>query len=540
MAFAFPYFLLALVPWAAVTLWLLVERPRRVRVPFLPLWRGPAAVPRQRSAIQWPPVSLAAAMAAMLLAIVAAAGPRVRGAASAGALTIVVDRGITMGKSSRMHQAAEAIAAQLPGSGVVDLVMVPDGQLRRMDRASWLGAVRDSAVTAVDTSSDLTTVVRARLRESAGAVVVISNRALSVSDRRVVQVAPEGPMQNLGIVAIAARAEPSPQVMIRLKNEAALTEATLVVATAEHRLSQRVVLPSGGQERSVFVDLPTLGPVVSAKLQVEDDIAADDQAFLVRQRSWPRIEARLALPPELERMFEVYAAHRPPSATSQRVSIVGDAAAAGGSPAIIIPPLPAASTRPADVRVSDHPVVRQADLAAVLGEVRLAAGPPEGDWTPVLRLGGQAAVVVREAPARQAWVGFGSESLARSPQFVVFWSSVLDWTGEGGESFGWSLPQALGSGWRAWEAGPPAGVQAGLWPGVWVHADGRMMAINAPAVPLEELALRTEWRAQLRPLLAAGAGARELSGGLLAASLGALAVAAITWQRRPAAAGVAA
>lgn len=533
MAFAFPWFLLALVPWAAVTLWLLVERPRRVRVPFLPLWRGPAAVPRQRSAIRWPPISLAAAMLAMLLAVLAAARPFVSDGAVARAITIIVDRGITMGTSSRMHQAAQAVAAELPGAGAVDLVLIPDGQLRRMDRTTWLAAVQKSTVSAADTTSTLASIVRARLQESAGVVLLISNRVVDMSDRRLVQVVPEGAMQNISIVSIAARAEPVAQVMVRVRNESAQAAATLAVACGDQRVSRRISLPGRGQEQAVFLDLPSLGPVVSAGLEVQDDIPADDQAFLVRQRSWPRIEPRMPLPSELGRMLEVYSAHRTPAEASLRVAIVADIAAAGDSPAVIVPATAPPATRPAHVRTADHPVWREADFAGALEEVRLAAAPPSGAWTPLMELDGQAAVAVRESPARQVWVGFASEAFARSPQFVVFWTNVLDWTGQGGESFGASLPQALGPGWRFWDAAPAAHGEPGFWPGVWVHPDGRMLAINAPHARLDDLAKPSEWRARLRQLQGPGGAGRDLSAALLVASLAALAVAALTWERRP-------
>src|SRR5207249_3415211 len=78
MTFVAPIWLLGLVPWAAVTLWLLWGRRKKEPVPFLPLWQGAEGKMRVQQSMQTPPIALAAAILAMLMALLAAARPTAR------------------------------------------------------------------------------------------------------------------------------------------------------------------------------------------------------------------------------------------------------------------------------------------------------------------------------------------------------------------------------------------------------------------------------------------------------------------------------
>src|SRR3954469_3755183 len=119
MILASPLWLLALIPWSGVALWMLIGRNPRVAVPFIELWNDSDAPKRRASrAIQRPPVAMACALLAMLLALVAAARPAiVRGRQP---LRVLVDRGVTMGSP----QAVERVLSQLGRSDVID---VPEG-----------------------------------------------------------------------------------------------------------------------------------------------------------------------------------------------------------------------------------------------------------------------------------------------------------------------------------------------------------------------------------------------------------------------------
>src|SRR5438477_11767647 len=75
MSFASPIWLALLLPWVALSIWLLWMRYSGTRVPFLELWRGPIEPSRATRRFHLPPLALIALVAAMLLAVLAAARP---------------------------------------------------------------------------------------------------------------------------------------------------------------------------------------------------------------------------------------------------------------------------------------------------------------------------------------------------------------------------------------------------------------------------------------------------------------------------------
>src|ERR1700688_4862234 len=98
MTFASPLWLVGLLPWIGVALYLLWGRRKRRDVPFLELWRGPAAVEHAKWKVSAPPVALAMALLAMLAGILGAGRPAARrgGGDQSIAIAVVVDRGLTM------------------------------------------------------------------------------------------------------------------------------------------------------------------------------------------------------------------------------------------------------------------------------------------------------------------------------------------------------------------------------------------------------------------------------------------------------------
>ena len=65
--------------------------------------------------------------------------------------------------------------------------------------------------------------------------------------------------------------------------------------------------------RKFFVDLPALDAAAVAEIDVGagDDIAIDNVAHAKRQRSFPAIEIRAAVPAEVRRVVEAYGKARP-------------------------------------------------------------------------------------------------------------------------------------------------------------------------------------------------------------------------------------
>jgi hypothetical protein len=155
----------------------------------------------------------------------------------------------------------------------------------------------------------------------------------------------------------------------------------------------------------------------------------------------------------------------------------------------------------------------------------MTAPVPSGGWTTLVHRGDQVWLAVREAPARQVWMGFDAPEWTRTPDFVVFWASLFDWLGQGTPTYVSQKVGDLGPEWSPVETSfgdPP------LWPGLYRRADGAVAAMNSGLVapgPVSE----TNWKDRLGQLR--GDGGRSLSPDLLLAALGCLLWASVTWKR---------
>ncbi len=527
-----PIWLLALLPWAALTVWLLWGRRQRTDVPFLELWREAAEDTQARRRMRVPPVAIALAIAAMLLAILAAGRPVLRGVGprQGTRLTVIVDRGITMSAAAdgrpRFVRAAEAASAELAKAGganvEMSLLTVP-GDLTPLEvKGGLAAAVAVLAPTARNTTEILRAGVAAQLAQGDGPVLVLTDQDLGRHDPRLVQITPEHAIHDIGIAMISARSEPQPQVMVRVRNHSSRTTAHLEVRSGDARSVRQIELaPSGGGLRDYFIDLPTLGDTVEASLDVSDDIPADDRAWLVRERSWPRVVAMGPINPELERMIAVYARHHPSSDASQAVGIVTDPKdlPSSGPAVLVIDSTLAAAATPSPVEavtVSEHPLTRNVNWIALASTQPVTGSTVPAGWTPVVSRGGRAFVAVRKEPARQVWVAIDSPRWSASPDFVIFWANVFGWVGQGEDRFAaYNLAEA------------PAGIAL---PGI-ASDRGISRAYNAHvpeifAVPPQpwEPALRAWGRNMERGLpLAPFAGL---------AALACLAGAAVAWRRK--------
>lgn len=542
MTFAAPLWLIGLVPWAAVMLYLLTGRWREHRVPFVSLWTGPVTGPRPTRKLTAPPRAVAAALAAMLLALLAAAGPQLElaGRGRVPRVTVVIDRGATMSArgaaSTRFSELADSVAAEIDraqSSTRVDLRVVPPS------RGADLRRMKDVPPTALDTGDALAAAV-AELRDRPWPLVVVSDRPLP-NGEGVIHATPEQRVFNAGIVRVSVRESPRPQVMVSVRNQTTLPAASIEVLTGDRAASVDVELPpAGGEPRDFFVDVPAVGRVVQVRLVVEDSFEADDRAWLVREGNWPRIEARTGLGAELARMVEVYGGSRPSTDASPRVAIVADAAQLVGEMRGVVISRPGPQTG-GDGSLSGtapelvpHPITRGLEGALTLRLGEAAPSPPAG-WTPVVRAGGRVAVAVREAPARQVWVGFDSVDFARRPEFVVFWANVFDWLGGGGGAeYRAEAVGPLASAWRRVEA-EDVRAEPGLWPGLYERKDdGALRAVNALDVkfPPASATGGNDWRRQLGQALARANRGLPLAPALLLAALLCMIATALCWGRR--------
>lgn len=535
MTFLSPLFLIGLIPWSAVSVWLLWGRRQRTDVPFLEFWREAAEETHAKRRMKVPPIAVALAIAAMLLSILAAAQPLVRGVGTSRGprITVIVDRGITMSATEnqtiRFRAGADAAQDALIELGYhfepVDFLTVPGDSTPRVLWSDWTPAVASLAPTALDTSDTLRSTIAARLSAGDGMILVISDQELHRHDPRLIQISPERAPQDIAISTLSARATPRPEVMVRVRNATSQTSAPLIVRSGSQAQTRQIDLPPRGNDRDYFIDMPQLGDAVEAMLDVRDDISADNRAWLVRERSWPRIEVRDSIGPELGRMIDVYESRHAPSRASSTVSIasqLNDLPAKG--PMVVVVPAALAPIAAA-IQIADHPITRDINWDALAPSLSWNADAPKG-WQALVSVSGHTLVAARDEPSRQVWVGIGGTHWPASAEFVLFWANVLDWAGQGDERFSGRSLQELTSEWR------PIDVSSrSAWgqPGIYENGSQRC-AFNA-TVPELTPSPQTDWRRAL------ASWSRETGRGIrlgplaILLALTCLTASALTWRR---------
>jgi hypothetical protein len=349
----------------------------------------------------------------------------------------------------------------------------------------------------------------------------------------VVQIAPAETAANVGIVMLAAREDPSAQLMVRVRNDSPLAGAKMIVTTvAGERIEQDMKLPPRGEEANAFIALPKADDVIHATLVAGDSLVADNEAWLVREQTRPVIEVRAEVPASLRRMIDVYS--RTPAGGGEaggRVAVVEKLTGLGVGESGVVLANGAAKPQAADTApvVADHPVTRNIGWSNVLKEVAVAPAPQ--GWTPVASLGGAPVVAVSEDNGRRVWVGFHSALFPRSTDYVIFWANVFDWLGRGGEAFVAHPVKMLPDEWRPVAMAGNAPPDRPAWPGLYRRAsDGALRAVNAPA-PQMQRPTDAGWDRRLGDILEshAVAGGTRLAPWLLLAALGCLLAAGVWW-----------
>jgi hypothetical protein len=520
MCFASPIWLaLLLPPWAVLAAWLMwSRRGARTDVPFLALWRDvPAESPIEKREFRPPPVALIAALLAVLLAIVASARPGISWASPMDGplVTIVLDRGITMSVDDRRAEVVRAAEQTLNatfGLGPTDFVAVPDGSIDHTDRSDWLGPARELPPTQEQTGEAVQVAVGRALARTTGPVIVLSDQPIAANPR-VAQIAPTKRLENVAITKFAVRETPSPQAMVVVANNSARETATLRVRSGERMIVERAIdLPrAAGGETKVFVDLPALDAAAVAEIDVGagDDIAIDNVAHAKRQRSFPAIEIRAAVPAEVRRVAEAYGKTRPANEGSKRVAVVGEEAVPNDVPVAIVAASSTSNAQAGPVTVAAHPVSAGVDWADAKAQ---ASGTPPGEgWRSVVSVGEHPAVAIREAPHRQVWIGFDAPDFARTPEFVIFWTNVFDWL-------------AVDAGGEGGDAGGGAGSAIADAVQHWTSTVVPLIPIHPP--PTED------WQAKLAALKAPHRPRTDVTPAVLLASVICLIVAAGAWPGR--------
>jgi hypothetical protein len=237
---------------------------------------------------------------------------------------------------------------------------------------------------------------------------------------------------------LAVRAGPATQAMVRLLNQSDLSTAKLTIRVDGKILStEQVTLPARGEMRNYFLVVPAGVSAVEAEVECDGVTRIDHRAQAVRRAAWPIVEAASPLPAELRRMIEVYGRRRPPGDGSKRMAVLSASAVAPeGQPAAIVADDSAATvlSNLEPLAVVDSPLTKSVDWDKILSRARVSS-PPPGDWQPIVAGGNVTVVADRQEPVKQVWVGFQSDEFPHRADFVVFWSNVFDWLGDGGPSY---------------------------------------------------------------------------------------------------------
>lgn len=539
MLFVSPLWLLALLPWAAVVIYCLLGQRPRQDVPFLELWQelhGPK--PRHRR-LAIPPAAIILGLLAVLFGILAAAGPAwLRNTPGAQHISLIIDRGLTMSARGQTQErykelagaAADAFRQRFGQRISARVLTVPSsGPPKEISFADLPQFLQSLDATARDTTAEMGRSVVEQLAEPDRLVLVVSDHELPVSSSRAIRIGPADPPANVGIARLAARQSPTTQVMVTVRNDSAIDSAILEVRSGDHRVERSLSLPVRGQSQNLFFEFPALDEMVGCRLTVSDELGADNAAVLARRRRWPRLETLGGASEAVLRMVDIYQKKRRPDADSRVVVIARDVATAGDRPAVLLGGA-ARDAAPADsATVHDHPVaadVRWDDLGS---DVRVAGAPPAG-FEPVVTRGDKTLLAVRPDP-RQAWVGFDSVEFASRPQFVVFWTNVFNWVGEGGETFSSASVEEIEQTWRLVE--PTAGAYASrMGPGIYEQLNGTVEAVSVGEVRLPRPA-PSDWRQALDRIdLQQVTERRDLSLFALLAAMGLVVLSLAFWPTR--------
>lgn len=512
MTFLSPIWLLGLLPWAVVVASLFAGKRAREQVPFLALWAGPSASSPPERARTRPPLFKWILVLAMFLAVLAAAGPQLPGGRGAQ-ITIILDRGITMSPLNGdepfrgVVASAETALAKNLRAASVDLVHVPGPQVRT-NLQSWAAIARDSGPTAADTQSLLDATVTGELRISAGPILVLSDRRLASESDRLVQISPAAAVVDVGIDLLAARDMPAPQVMIRVLNRSSAGKTTVVVTSGEQQIERKVSLPPGGKSRDFFFDFTApLAETARARIstdEIADRAVVNDRAWLARERSWPIIEARTALPAAVGRMIQTYARLRPGGSASAHVAVADHELPAGESGVWIVGGSPNQDAAgDSAVKVSPHALTSVVDRWPRPADRSVKA---PGGFDIIVSTGEAPLLAIKDAPQRQVWLNADVEHWSREPAFVVFFTNAFNWAGGDGNGEFVAHPVAqLGQEWTRVDDSPaPRGTVPGVWPGLYRRTDSVLKAVNAPPVSWGTAVPGGDWRQRLDRALSAG------------------------------------
>jgi len=241
--------------------------------------------------------------------------------------------------------------------------------------------------------------------------------------------------RDVKIEYLAARAAPTTQAMIRLRNESDLTSANLTIHAGDSAISQSVNLPGRDQSQNYFVDLPTAPAVIEA--EASSGIAQIDHRLqIARSTAWPIIDPQGQLPPAIIRMIDVYTRDRPRSEGSAHIAVINSSQIGDASESAVIfadPQAGSSSQTNERPNVQDSPLTRFINWNDALAGARIES--PTGNWQPLVSVGRAVALAVRDQSVKQVWIGFDSDDFPRRPDFVILWTNIFNWLGKADDPY---------------------------------------------------------------------------------------------------------
>ncbi|HEY0009259.1 MAG TPA: hypothetical protein VGB55_11085 [Tepidisphaeraceae bacterium] len=455
MIWTSPLWLLLLFPWAGVAIWALRGRASAAAVTHLPLWDHASPLPTATRARRLPPFFVILLLLAALACLLAAAGPAIRSSRGM-AVTLIVDRSLLTAAALRKAPLSAAAVFGDNQPGAVRWVEVP-GATSSKTRDEAIEDLAQLRPTALNTNGMLHQIIAREQAAGAEAIVVITAGAIEVAGVRVVP--PTASLQNAGIETLSVSTEGKPAAMVRIWNGTEQRSATLIVGN----VTSPIELSPAGESRNFFVELPSLEESVSARLVIDDDIAADNTAYIARRSGRARLEARTALPPDLDRMIAIYTQQNPP--TTLQVAVVGQGEFDTGSfsAAHIV------SGRSQAIEVArlqidlSHAVGRDVDWQSVLTGARATALPSMPGAKVLIRQDEKIFLAASDSPARRVWSGLDVPQWSTQSDFVVFWTNIFDFLTGDSLSYSAQPVRSIPADWTPIVSDPSVDASPGLY-----------------------------------------------------------------------------
>ena len=459
-----PWWLILLGPWAGLVILALRQYRPKVLVSYLDLWprEAPQDQPKRRG---WQPPALPVVM--LLVAVLLGIGALTRPVWESRRpmlrnVTIIVDRGITMLAGGRGRQVAERVIE------ILQPLLAADGEIRVIDTLGGdrlvsrgqLGELLHQPATAVDTRTRVKALTGAQRTE--GGVTVLLSDCPDV-DANVVQVAPGSAVRNAGIVMAAATGK---QCLVEIRNDTELPEAMVAIGGTSHR----VQLPPRGETRRYI--LPASDGMIHVHLDAADDLADDNDWWILPDTLAPRLVVSPTVQPVVKRFAAAYSATRTkPDGATVRIVPPNEADA---DHCIIV--------APADCIVSvptlqvDHPILQNIRLPEQMLATSLPL--PAGEWQPIVSAG-DAVMLAVDVMHRRIWVGM--ELPEESAEQVLLWTNMVEFAGK--ESEARYEPRILDASWKREGEALPAEVN-GLRAGIYERGGKRAaVCVSAPVFP---------------------------------------------------------